>query len=568
VLNQTLINRTRLTTGLILFSYVTGHLLDHATGVISVATMQSWLGVMLAIWGNPFGATALYGALLIHMGLALNALWRRRSLRMPVMEAAQLGLGFLVPLFLAQHLAGTVLTYRLYGVAVDYHAVLLKLYVVSPLLGVEQAALLIAAWIHGCIGLNYNLRRFAWYARGKWPLFALALWVPLLALLGFYEGGREVAALAQDPAWAATALPHPLPAGAAAQLDTLGQSIRAIVAALLAAILAGRVIRRQLQLRKGAVIMTYPDGRRVRVVRGTSVLEASRTAHIPHAAICGGRGRCSTCRIRVVGLAGAIPEPDEAEIAVLRGIRAPPNVRLACQLRPTGDVQVTPLLPADISAREGFGKVMDLAGSELEIAILFCDIRSFTRLAEHMLPFDVVFLLNRYFAEIGRAVEEAGGRVDKFIGDGVMALFGVDRGAQEGCRAALAAARAMSERLDRLNATLSIDLQEPIRVGIGLHVGRAIVGSMGYGHTVTVTAIGDAVNAASRLEAETKILGVELVVSDAVARIAGFDLGAFPLREIELRGRQETVAVRVVLKAKDLRLTEAEPADALAAEPV
>jgi adenylate cyclase len=571
--NENLINRTRLTTGLILFSYVSGHLLDHATGVISVAAMQSWLRIMLAIWSNPVGTTALYGALLIHMALALTALWRRRSLRMPAMEAAQLSLGFLVPLVLAQHVANTVLTYRLYGVGVDYNAVLLKLYVLSPVSGLAQAALLIAAWTHGCIGLNYNFRRFGWYAQGKWPLFALALWVPLLALLGFYEGGREVAVLAQDPAWVAMALPHPLPAGAAAHLDMLGQSIRAIVLALLAAVLIGRVVRRQLQLRKGAVVITYPDGRKVRVVGGTSVLEASRNARIPHASICGGRGRCSTCRIRVVGRAGTIPAPDEAEIGVLRGIRAPPNVRLACQLRPTGDVQVTPLLPADISAREGFGKVMDLAGSELEIAVLFCDIRSFTRLAEHMLPFDVVFLLNRYFAEMGRAVEEAGGRVDKFIGDGVMALFGVDRGPQEGCRAALVAARAMSDRLDQLNATLSVDLQEPIRVGIGLHVGRAIVGSMGYGHTVTVTAIGDAVNAASRLEAETKILGVELVVSDAVARRAGIDLGAFPLREIDLRGRQDAVAVRIVSRAKELPvvpeigLIEVPPAGALAAEP-
>ena len=575
MLHDSLINRMRLATGLILFSYVLGHLLDHATGVISLAAMQSWLGVMLMIWGNRYGAAALYGALLIHMGLALQSLWRRRSLKMPAMEAAQLGLGFLIPILLAQHLAGTMLTYRLYNVGVDYNAVLLKLYVLSPLSGVAQVVLLIAAWSHGCIGLNYNLQRYAWYPRARWLLYSAALCVPLLALLGFYEGGRAVAALARDPAWVARiAPPRLLPPGAADDLEVLGILMRAIVVALIAAVLAGRLLRRQILLRRGAVTLTYPDGRRVRVVLGTSVLEASRGADIPHASICGGRGRCSTCRVQVMGAAGAIPEPDEAEIGVLRDIGAPPHIRLACQLRPLGDVTVAPMLPADITAAEGFGRTMAMAGCEMEIAILFCDIRSFTRLAEHMLPFDVVFLLNRYFAEIGQAVEDAGGRVDKFIGDGVMALFGVDRGAQEGCRAALAAARAISLRLDELNAAMSAELREPIRIGIGLHVGPAIVGRMGYGRTVSVTAIGDAVNTASRLETETKRFGVELVVSDAVARGADIDLSAFPFSKIEIRGRDETLAVRTVLKAKDLppvAITtrgRAAPASNLASAPV
>jgi adenylate cyclase len=130
----------------------------------------------------------------------------------------------------------------------------------------------------------------------------------------------------------------------------------------------------------------------------------------------------------------------------------------------------------------------------------------------------------------------------------------------------------MAERLDRLNATLAGDLKEPIRIGIGLHAGRTIVGEMGYGKTVTVTAIGDAVNTASRLEAETKAHGVQLVVSDIVARHAGLDLGTFPLREIEIRGREEKLAVRIVASAKDLpAAVEAVPetgAPDLAAQPV
>ncbi len=122
-------------------------------------------------------------------------------------------------------------------------------------------------------------------------------------------------------------------------------------------------------------------------------------------------------------------------------------MRLACQLRPSGDLQVTPLLPPNAVARDGFRRPDYLQGMEKEIAILFADIRAFTQLSEQKLPYDVVFLLNRYFAEMGRAVEGAGGRIDKFIGDGVMALFGLDSGVEAGCREALAAARAMAERL-------------------------------------------------------------------------------------------------------------------------
>src|SRR5262249_57730235 len=129
-------------------------------------------------------------------------------------------------------------------------------------------------------------------------------------------------------------------------------------------------------------------------------------------------------------------------------------------------------------------------GGEREIGMLFGDVRSFTQLSEKKLPYDLVFLLNRYFAETGHAVEAAGGRIDKFIGDGVMALFGLDSGVEAGCREALAAAKDMAERMEILNRALIHDIPEPFRIRIGIHTGPAIVSEMGYRTAVPRTPVG------------------------------------------------------------------------------
>src|SRR5690606_23643483 len=174
--------------------------------------------------------------------------------------------------------------------------------------------------------------------------------------------------------------------------------------------------------------LTYRDDRIIDIPPGATVLEAIRGAGIPHAAVCGGRGRCSTCRVRVGRGAEHLPPPGPDELRVLDRIGRPPQVRLACQIRPVADLEVTPLLPPTATARDGLPAPGYRHGQEREIAILFADLRGFTGLADSRLPYDVVFILNRYFDAMGRAVEQAGGRLDKFIGDGVMALFGVEAG--------------------------------------------------------------------------------------------------------------------------------------------
>jgi adenylate cyclase len=506
---------------------------------------RSWF---LALWRNPVATTAFYGALLVHFSLALWALYQRHHLRMPLAEALQLLLGLSIPPLLAVHFAGTRLAYEWYGVQDSYAKTVWTLWHSSPVHGVRQSLLVTIAWTHGCIGLYYWLRLRQWYSRYAVLLFATALLLPVLALLGFAQAGHEIEFLiARDPGWVdqLKRVTNALGPGEGQDLVRVHEGILTGFWACIGIVLAARVIR-HISERRSRVCITYPDGREVLVPRGFSVLEASRFAGIPHASVCGGRGRCSTCRVRIRAGFAALPMPGAGEKRVLDRVGAPPNVRLACQLRPAGNISVTPLLPANAQALDGYAQPSYLAGQERTIAVLFADLRTFTGIAEQKLPYDLVFLLNSYFETVGECITSAGGTVDKFIGDGVMALFGVEAGPEEGSRQALLAARGMVESVNRLSKSLSEELAQPLKLGVGIHCGPAVVGRMGYGATVHVTAIGDTVNVASRLQDSTKEYSCQLVISEEVARQAGLNTAALARHELTVRNRREALSIFVV----------------------
>jgi len=542
------VRRTRLVTGFILFTYLSTHLLNHSLGLISLEAMEAGRVWFLALWRNAAGTTALYGSLLVHFGLALWAIYQRHHLRMPLWEALQLALGLCIPPLLAVHFVGTRMAYEWHGVEDSYAKTVMTLWYTSPVHGVRQALLIAIAWTHGCIGFHFWLRLRSWYSRHAALFFAFALLLPVLALLGFVQAGRQIEFLiARDPGWIEhiKQTTNALGAGEGQDLVQLHEGIILGFWACLAGVLLARLIR-HLRQRRSRVRIMYPQAREVQVPRGFSVLEASRFAGIPHASVCGGRGRCSTCRIRITQGFSRQPLPSAAEQKVLQRIGAPPNVRLACQLRPTGAIAVAPLLPANAQARDGFGQPAYLAGQERTIAVLFADLRTFTGIAEHKLPYDLVFLLNSYFETVGECITGAGGMVDKFIGDGVMALFGVEAGPQEGCRQALVAARGMVEQVSRLSESLADEIAQPLKIGIGIHCGPAVVGRMGYGTTVHVTAIGDAVNVASRLQDSTKEYNCQLVISEEVAKQSGLNTIEFTGHELTVRNRKEALIIFVV----------------------
>jgi adenylate cyclase len=234
-------------------------------------------------------------------------------------------------------------------------------------------------------------------------------------------------------------------------------------------------------------------------------------------------------------------------------IRAGPDVRLACQFRPTRDLTIVPAL----SAGEGDGAIRSrdsrvARGQEREIAVLFCDLRGFTSLTEKRLPFDTVFILNRYFEVVGQAVEEAGGHLDKFIGDGALALFGLDTDPAPAARQAVIAAQRIRSGVTRLNETYTSELERPLQIAMSLHLGPAIVGELGYGKATSLTAVGDTLNAGSRLEGLAKDLDAELVISDDLATRAGLDLADHARQTVTIRGRSTPITAWIIGTVADL----------------
>jgi adenylate cyclase len=543
----------RLGCGLLLFAYLLTHFANHACGLVSLHAMEEVRLWFLALWRNPLGETALLGALIAHWLLGLWLIYRRRTLRMPVWEATQIILGLTVPPLLAYHVVGTRVANAMYGSEDLYTRVILGVWVQNPAVGVLQAGLLTAAWTHGCMGLHYWLRLRAWYGRVFPAVFAFFVLMPVLAGLGIAEATREVAALARQPDFVPRLLTETR-APSTAQTATLAQLRDGLVTmawVLLAVTLVARIVREQLSWRHLTIRIRYPDGHEVPIPVGWTVLEASRSALIPHLSVCGGRGRCSTCRIRVVGDLALTP-PAPQELAVLQRIGAGPDVRLACQLRPSRDLAVTPLLSAIRSVATERAPRDAHGGRERQVAVLFADVRGFTKIAENKLPYDVVFLLNRYFEAVGSAVAEAGGIANQFTGDGVMALFGVSTNIETACRQALLASSVMIRRVEELSRELKDELPTPLRIGIGIHAGAAVVGEIGYGDTHYLTAVGDTVNTASRLEALTKQYACDLVISALVSERAGLGHIDFPHHDITVRNREAPLKVVIIDEVRRL----------------
>ena len=549
------VRKIRMISGTILFAYVTGHLINHAFGLISIDAMQAANEILHSIWANPVGLPVLYLSIFVHILFGLWALVQRQNWRLRVSDAIQIVLALAIPWLLALHVIGTRGAEQLAGTEVDYYYVLAAQWSSSPWMPLQQTAGVLASWFHGCLGIYYWLRLKPWFRSYIYWAFAIAIIVPTLSLAGYYVGGQESLLYLEDQDWIDYQyIENNWPQGEKLQLLL---SIRDwtfnVLLGLVGLIIAWQAGRWIWNRRVAQIAVTYQDGSHIRFPKGMTLLEASQANGIAHTSVCGGRGRCSTCRVAVRFGSENLPPASAEEQAVLDRISASPDVRLACQSIPTkGPLTIAPLLPARAALRKATSTSKFEFGNEKEIAVLFADIRGFTSISEKKLPYDVVFILNRYFEAVGKAIESSGGHLDKFIGDGTMALFGLNGDLKTGCHDALKAARKMIEAVEALNLGLEQDLGQGLRIGIGIHAGPAIVGEMGYGSATQLTAVGDIVNTASRLESATKEHKALLIASELVVSSAAVNPSIGELKQLSVRGREGGLPAFVVMDINGL----------------
>lgn len=257
-----------------------------------------------------------------------------------------------------------------------------------------------------------------------------------------------------------------------------------------------------------------PDNKNFEVESGESILQTAARNGIPHVNACGGEGKCTTCRLLILeGIENCSPET-EKEIALKEKAHTTDEFRLACQTTITGDVTVRRLVLnkediESVSERSVSGRL----GETKTIAILFSDIRGFTPFSEKLTPYDVVFILNRYFNRMVKAVESNHGTVDNYIGDGMVAIFGLHDEpdpAQHAVRSALE----MCAEMDDMKPYLKTMYGKDFDIGVGIHWGEAVVGDIGAGKSKRLTAIGDAMNFASRVESANKQFQSRVLISE------------------------------------------------------
>lgn len=297
------------------------------------------------------------------------------------------------------------------------------------------------------------------------------------------------------------------------------------------------------------VSVNYLGEKSVKISPMQTILEASHSNDIPHIWECGGSARCSTCRVMIVdGLENCLPRNSlEERLATRKGFF--PEIRLACQTRVVGDVTLKRLVMDEVDIEMAIAGSIGDVGEEITGAVLFTDIWGFTAFSEANLPYDVIHSLNLLFRSLGQAVDDHDGYVDKYIGDNLMAIFGLGgESAEESCRNAVMAASSMLASLPQVNSHLRNNLGVEFRLGIGIAYGPMVTGELGFALKRQFTAIGDTVNIAARLESETRKIQVDLLISDSVKTNLLSDW--YELKntfEFDLKGKTQKVVAHAIL---------------------
>ena len=306
-------------------------------------------------------------------------------------------------------------------------------------------------------------------------------------------------------------------------------------------------------------LRSLPDNIVFDSAAGESVLEAARRAHLPIAHACGGKAKCSTCRIWILEGAQNCPLKGEQERALTARLGLDSDIRLACQLRPTGDVTFRRLVLDDTDLRIANQLLRHAAsktGEVKPVVLFFSDVAGFTSFSETLTPYDVMYLLNRYFAQVGEVIERNEGYIDKFVGDGLMAIFGVNNQPDAPIRAVNAALQTLAA-VDRMKPFFKSMYGIDFDIRIGLHLGDAVIGSIGSPGHERLTAIGDAVNVASRVENANKEAGTRFLISEALYERVRDEVEMTDFVRVRLRGTSDRMTLYEIARLHRRNRTQA-----------
>lgn len=524
----------RLGSGLVMFAYVAIHFVDHALGLVSLDAAERALRLSVAVWQSRPGSVLLYGAAAVHVGLALVTLYERRTLRMPAVQALRIALGLTMPVLLIGHAVGTRVATEMYQLAPTYHRVVWSLWLADG--EGRQLALQAPGWMHGCLGLHLAFGHRRGWQRLRWPLFGAALLLPVLAALGFLAMGRELASI-YTSAGAPTPVPDAPTRVALGRLRDVGVAAWFGLAALP---FGARALRGWIERRRRLLVSIAYPRRTVAVPRGWSVLEASRAFGIPHLSLCGGNARCSTCRVRVHGANDGLPAAADAERRTLDRIGAPPDVRLACQLRPTTPVAVEPLLDPQLgAARVDETAPVLLEGEMALVTVGF--VGPITSSAAPIAPADWAYAIDRLLAAADAAVVAAGGRPARFDAEGMSATFAHGANSARAAREALSAARALSRNLGTLGKSIERDVGLRVTLAMAVHLGPMALAALGRADARCMLPVGEAVRIARALREHAAASGVVLLVSRPAAEAAGAAPPAAPWISVRVSPAGEAI---------------------------
>ena len=339
----------RVVSGLVLLAFVTGHLTNLILGLHSLALMEAARPYLMGPWRSTPGIALLAGAAIVHILLGLYALAARRSLAVSKTDVIQLFLGFITPPLLlnhavVMHMAGEVSP----GFDSTFGQMLAIYWSFTPKYAIQQVCVVMVVWMHAAIGLySWLVLKPVWRRIGGLVL-PLLFAIPILALLGFTEAGKEVLAkLANEPEWRdyITANLRKV-VKVTSQLDAMQAKILTgygVLVLIAAVIVAWHILSTRYQ----RVAIAYDEGFTAKGRRGLSILELSLLNDVPHAHVCNGRGRCGTCRVHVDAGGAQLSGVEDLERKTLERVGAGSGDRLACQAQVLGDgVAVTRLLPA------------------------------------------------------------------------------------------------------------------------------------------------------------------------------------------------------------------------------